>query len=191
MTSLWVILALIVTLNVSWLLTLSAFGSQFEQVAGFLPIDLQNTSSLLTATQAIDQIMTYSSEARLFYWVFFILDNLMPPLVFGALSLLWAYFLSRRKNRWTDLLIASPFLLIPWGVGVFDWFENLCFVVVVSDPSAANALQLMELGLIFTRIKAGFLFATFGLTFVVTGYFLLTLMLRIVRPARRQGVLSA
>jgi len=191
MTSVWVIFALIVTLNVSWLLTLSALGKQFEQIAGLLPIDLQNTVSILSAPQAVEQIMTYSSEARIFYWVFFILDNLMPPIVFGALSLLWAYYLTRRRNPWIDRLIASPFLLIPWGVGVFDWFENLCFVVVVSDPLAANVLQIMELGLIFTRIKAGFLFATFSLTFVLTGYYFVTLVLRLFRPVNRQNLSAA
>lgn len=182
-TSIWVILVLIVALNSSWLVTLDVFGGQFEQIAGYLPIDLQNTSTILSAPQALEQIVTYNTEARIFYWVFFVLDNLMPPLVFGSFTFLWAYYLSRSENRFLNRLRSSAFLLIPLGVGVFDWLENLCFVSVIADPAAANALQLMEVGLIFTRLKAAFLFATFILTFVLTVYHLLTSVLRLRRRA--------
>jgi hypothetical protein len=168
------ILVLIVALNASWLATLNAFGAHFEQVSGYPLIDLQNTSSILSASAAVGQIATYSSDARSLYWSFFILDNIMPPLTFGALALLWAYYLSRGRGGLVARLKNSPFLLIPFGVGLFDWMENLVFVTVVADPAAAGALQMMEIGLIFTRLKAGFLFATFGLTLALTVYHIVT-----------------
>lgn len=173
-SSIITILALIIALNASWLVTLDVFGAQFEQVSGYQPIDLQNTSSILSASAAVEQVSTYPTEARSLYWSFFILDNIMPPLTFGVLSLLWAYYLSRGRGSLVARLKNSPFLLIPFGVGLFDWMENLAFIAVVADPSAASALQVMEIGLIFTRLKAAFLLATFGLTLALTVYHIVT-----------------
>jgi hypothetical protein len=187
-SSIWTILALIIALNVSWVVALDAIGKEFQQLAGRLPIDLQNTSSILTASQAVDQMTAYPPQARIFYWVFFTLDNIMPPLVFGAFALLWAYYLTRRRNKWVDRLLASPFLLIPLGVGIFDWLENLCFITVLTNPTATSALQIMEVGLIFTRLKAGFLFTTFGLTFALTVYYVITLVRTRWFAVDRQGV---
>jgi hypothetical protein len=156
------ILLLVIGLNAYWTLTLAAIGPQFEQIANAPLLDLQNVMGVLSAEDALALVNTYSTEARSFYWQFFTLDNLMPPLVFGSFALLWAWLLQRFPGRWT-WLSSSPLLFVPFGVGFFDILENLCFVLVMSaDPTAA--LPIMQTGLTFVALKAICLFATFGLT---------------------------
>ncbi len=169
------IVAIIVGLNVYWTVTLAMYGAQFQQLAGYLPIDLQNVDNILTPEQALAQIATYTPDVKTLYWSFFILDNIMPPLVFAAFALLWVYFLRRGANRLFDRLLDSPFLLIPLGVGFFDWFENLCYIVAISIYPASGAWQAMEIGLVLVRLKAACLFATFGVTLLLIVFHLYTM----------------
>lgn len=160
----FVLLGLWLLLNVTWTLTLSAFGHQFKVVSGYPPIDLQNVSSILTAEAALNQIATYSNEVKMFYWSFFILDNIIPLLSFGSFSLIWVVMLRRLPYRFYQNLLNSPFILIPWGVGLFDILENLCFILCISGYVQTSAVETMNLGLFFVRLKAICLFATFGTT---------------------------
>jgi hypothetical protein len=157
----WIVL-LIAGLNIYWSLTLGAFGAHFQQAAGVPLLDLQNVSGVLTADAALALITQYSPEARSLYWAFFILDTLMPPLVFGSFGVLWAFLLRRFPQRLT-FLAASPLILLPVGVGLFDWLENLCFVMAMA-ATTGDALPLVQLGQLFVTLKAACLFATFGLT---------------------------
>lgn len=161
------IVALIVLFNVTWPLTLGAFGHQFEAVSGYQPIDLQNVSGILSAEEALTQIATYSSEARSLYWSFFILDNIVPLLSFGAFSLLWAAMLPRLRHPFFQNLLMGPFLLLPWGVGLFDILENLCFILCISGYAGDAASATMTLGLWFVLLKAVCLSATFMTTLVL------------------------
>lgn len=161
--SLLAILVIIVGLNIYWSFTLNAFGAHFEAVAQAPLLDLQNVGSILSPQAAAALITSYSPEARSLYWVFFILDNLLPPLVFGAFALLWAYTFRHFPGRWAEVLPSSPLVLIPLGVGLFDCLENLCFVVAMTGEPAA-ALTTMQIGIVFVYIKAAFLLTTFGLT---------------------------
>ncbi|NOK62762.1 MAG: hypothetical protein GFH27_549305n184 [Chloroflexi bacterium AL-W] len=156
-------LVTVVGLNTYWVLTLNAFGVHFAQVAGAPLLDLENVRGILDATAALTLIQSYSPDARNLYWVFFVLDNLMPPIVFGSFALLWISLLSYLPGRWGDVLPTSPLILLPLGVGFFDCLENLCFVAAMSaDPQAG--LSIMRVGILFVYLKALFLFLTFGLT---------------------------
>jgi hypothetical protein len=157
----WIIL-LVVGLNGYWSLTLEAIGSHFQQIAGAPLLDLQNVNGILSAEAALALVADYSPEARNFYWIFFVLDNLMPPIVFGSFSLLWAYLLQRFPANWTTLA-TSPLLFVPWGVGLFDIWENLCFVLAM-NAEPASALPTMQIGITLVYLKATCLFLTFGLT---------------------------
>lgn len=161
---------IIVGLNLYWTVTLDMYGRQFRQVAGYLPIDLQNVSRIISPAEGLAQIATYTQEAKTLYWSFFILDNIMPPLVFTSFALLWVYFLRANANRLFDRLLDSPFILIPLGVGFFDWFENLCYIVAISVYPDASALQAMQIGLMFVWPKAACLFATFIVTALLIVY---------------------
>lgn len=164
------ILVLILVLNVSWTLTLELFGQHFSRVAGLPLLDLQNVRGVLDVQQATTLISGYSTEAKSLYWSFFIMDNLMPPLVFGSFALLWAKLFSHSTAALPKRLLNSPILLIPLGVGVFDWFENLAFITALSTMPAPGAEQAMQIGLILVQLKALCLFSTFGLTIVFIVY---------------------
>lgn len=165
--SFWSILAIVIGLNIFWTVTLEAFGSTFEQTAGIRPLDLQNVSEVLSAPVALEQISTYSTEARTLYWSFFILDNIVPLVTFGAFSLLWSYFMRRDRNSILQRLLHSPFLLIPLGVGFFDIIENLYFISAIAAVGTGETAQgLLEIGLLFVRLKAFCLFTTFITTMI-------------------------
>lgn len=181
------IVALIVLFNATWIPTLGAFGHQFEAVSGYQPIDLQNVSGILTAEEALAQIATYSTEARSLYWSFFILDNIVPLLSFGAFSLLWAAMLPRLRHPFFQNLLTGPFLLLPWGVGLFDILENLCFILCISGYAGDAASATMTLGLWFVLLKALCLSATFMTTLVLLASLIVVQIrgfwLRVAQPA--------
>ncbi|MFZ4816270.1 MAG: hypothetical protein ACOYL5_17175 [Phototrophicaceae bacterium] len=158
------IVLMIVVLLFSWSLTLQSFGQHFKDVTGSPVLDLENVQSILTVEQALTLINGYSPAAKSLYWSFFIMDNLMPPLVFGSFALLWAKLFSSSSAALAKRLLNSPILLVPLGVGLFDWFENLAFITVLYSAPVASASPIMQLGLILVQLKALCLFATFGLT---------------------------
>jgi len=164
------IVLIIVALNISWTLTLDMFGRHFQAVAGAPLLDLQNVRSILSVDQAAALISTYSNEAKSLYWSFFIMDNLMPPLVFGAFALLWAKLFHDSALVLFKRLTDSPILLLPLGVGLFDWFENLAFITAMVTLPDAGARTALQIGLIFVQLKALCLFATFGLTMAFLVY---------------------
>jgi len=180
------ILILIVGLNIYWGLTLSAFGSHFEQLANAPLLDLENVGSILSPEAAMTLVTSYSSEARSLYWVFFILDNLIPPIVFGSFALLWAYAIRHFPPDWANRLLRSHLLLLPLGVGLFDCLENLCFVLVISGNQELE-FQIMQLGLIFVYLKAICLFLVFGVTPLLI---LTALVSRIRRGSHQMSPLS-
>jgi hypothetical protein len=158
------IVAVVLALNVFWTVTLQAFDLQFRAVAGLPLLDLQNTTGILTPQEALALVAGYSIEARSFYWVFFILDNIVPLVAFGSFAVLWAALLRRTSLAAYEWVQRTPLLLIPFGVGCFDSVENLAFLVAIHQPTATFALTAMQLGLGFVWLKAICLFATFGLT---------------------------
>lgn len=175
-----VIVLVIVLLNVFWTTTLATFGSHFEQISGFQPIDLQNVSSILSAEDALQQISTYTAETRSLYWSFFILDNFVPLIVFGAFSLLWVMLLRWLPGTFFQNLLASPFILLPWGVGLFDIAENVLFVTAINNVSEPNVLAILNTGLMFTRLKAFCLFVSFFTTMLlVLSVFVITVRQRL------------
>lgn len=160
----WLLVCIVVTLNLYWVVTLGAFDTQFRAVSGFPLLDLQNDldpQRIMTPTKALQQINSYSQEAKTLYWSFFILDNIMPPLTFSSFALLWVYFLRSQPNRLYQRLLNSSFVLIPVGVGVFDWFENLGYVAAMHAADASMMQLAIWIGLSFKWIKAACVFATF------------------------------
>lgn len=170
----------VIALNVYWTTILDPLGRQFEAVSGLPMLDLQNSlspDSILTPQRFMDQIATYSSEAKTLYWSFFILDNIMPPLAFGSFALLWVLLLKRNPTRLTQWLLGSYILLIPLGVGFFDWWENLAYISAIHNYPNPGTMTAVVIGLIFKWVKAVFIPPTFLLTQVFVIYY----VYRIVR----------
>ena len=177
------IVALVIGLNVYWSVLLEQFGAHFERVAGAPLLDLENVESILSASEAAALIARYSQEGQTLYWQFFVLDTLFPPIVFASFALLWVAMLKNVTAPLVVRFLNSPLLLIPLGVGFFDWWENLAFVTAVTTPAAAT-LPLLQIGLAFVWLKAICLFSTFGLTLGV----ILVRILLAIRPRLGQLV---
>jgi len=157
------LIACLVTLNVVWLVILRSIGSHFEEIAGYPLLDLQNSVSpdaVMTPTRALAQIVTYTSDAKSLYWSFFILDNMMPQLTFGLFALLWVSLLRGMPHQLARRLLGSYVLLVPLGVGVFDWIENLGYLAAIHS-SPAGTLPWLYAGLIAKWLKAACLLLTF------------------------------
>lgn len=157
----WAIVALVIGLNLYWTAVLNAFGAHFTQVSGQVLLDLQNVDGILSSAEAHALIERYSSEARTLYWIFFGLDNIFPPLVFGSFALLWVRLLRADGPHWERTLRRSPLLWLPLGVGFFDSIENLFFVTAITGGPAVDAFLYLQIGLVFVWLKAICLFATF------------------------------
>lgn len=161
--------------NIAWVLILGAFDTQFRQVAGYPLPDLQNDlagATVMTPARFLEQAASYTQEARTLYWAFFILDNIMPQLSFGAFALLWVALLRRTPRRWASRLLRGPLLLIPLGVGLFDWVENVAYVWVISQPTDPNVLGVLYVGLVAKWIKGACVPMTMFGTLPLLGAFL-------------------
>ena len=160
----------ILLLNAAWLVTLAAIGEQFRRAAGVPLLDLQNSvlpGEAMTPSRALEQIAAYPPDAVGLYWSFFVLDGIVPPLVFGAFALLWANLLRDRPGRLQRLLLGTPALLVPFGVGAFDWVENLGYVSAIAAADPATATTAIWVALVAKWVKAAFLQVTFLTTAVV------------------------
>ena len=166
----------LLALNIAWVLILGAFDAQFRQVSGYPLPDLQNDlapETIMTPARFLEQATSYTQEARTLYWAFFILDNIMPQLSFGAFALLWVVLLRRLPWGWATRLFRSSLLLIPLGVGLFDWVENVAYVWVISQPADPNVLAVLYVGLATKWIKGACVMLTMFGTWPLLGAFLL------------------
>ncbi|MFB9991077.1 hypothetical protein ACFFLM_03645 [Deinococcus oregonensis] len=157
----------LIGVNVVWIVILAAYGPHFQQVAGFQLLDLQNAfraPQRITFTEALRQVSLYSPEARALYWPFFILDNIMPQLAFSSFAVLWAHLLKGVPTNAAQWFLHSPLLLLPLGVGFFDWFENLGYILAMHTASPRTRHAAMFAALTAKWIKAACLLPTFILT---------------------------
>jgi hypothetical protein len=178
----------VLALNVTWLVILAAIGTQFERLAGVPLLDLQNSvlpGEAMTPARALAQIASYPPEAVGLYWSFFILDTVMPLLVFGSFALLWANLLHARTGRLRHLVLGTPLLLAPFGVGLFDWIENLAYVSAIAASDTTTATAVLWIGLVAKWVKAAFIPVTFLVTGAVAAAVLLARW-RAGRPATAQ-----
>jgi hypothetical protein len=184
--NIWFILSFVVLANIWWTITLQAFNHQFLAVTGFPLPDLQNGSfgPRLTLESFQTQIASYSDAARELYWSFYILDNVVPVVAFAPFALLWIYVLRRNPNRLFNWLLASPFVLIPLGIGIFDWWENLFYLSAIQSGIAPSTPLLIQAGFIFGFIKGICVQATFFLTLPFFLYHLIAQLLRWTREKR-------
>jgi hypothetical protein len=164
----------VIALNVYWVLLLQPLDTHFRAVSGYPLVDLQNEMTpegMITPERFMDQIATYTSEAKTFYWAFFILDTIMPPLTFGSFALLWVLLLRRNPTRITQWLLGSYVLLIPLSVGFFDWWENLAYITAIHNYPNPGTMTAVVMGLVFKWVKAAFIPPTFLLTLIFIGYY--------------------
>lgn len=129
----------------------------------------------------LEQLGDYTEASRLVYWIFFMLDNIMPQLAFGSIALLWVYFWRSNPNRLYDWLLGGYAVLIPLGVGVFDWLENLFYLVAIHAYPAPGTVWAVVAGLTFKWLKAACVFPSTLLVPVFLAYHLFCALQRRIK----------
>lgn len=172
----WVLVGAFVALNVYWTLLLRVLDEQFRATTGGLPLlDLQNSlapARIITPERFLSQLSSYTESSILLYWVFFVLDSIFPLLLFGTYALLWVCLWNNSPDRLSQWLLGSYVMLIPLGIQLFDWGENLFYVLVIhSYPEPGTAFAVYA-GLAFKWIKAACVFPTTLLTPLFLAWFL-------------------
>jgi hypothetical protein len=162
----WQTVAFLILTNIWWAITLQAIDSRFTALTGFRLPDLQNGTfaPALTVQSFQTQIAAYTDSARAVYLGFFVLDNTVPFLAFAPFALLWASLLKRQHTRLSAWLLATPFVLIPAMVGVFDVWENLFYLTAIELAPASGTAQLIQAGFVFGFVKGLCVQATLYLT---------------------------
>lgn len=180
---------LVLALNVYWLVILAVINREFQGVTNGHPLlDLQNSlapGEIITPAKVLEQLGDYTGASKFIYWVFFVLDNIMPQLAFGSIALLWVFFWRSNPNRLYNWLLGGYAVLIPLGVGVFDWLENLFYLVAIHAYPAPNTVWVVVAGLTFKWLKAACVYPSTMLTPVFLVYHLFRAL---QRRARRQFV---
>lgn len=182
-----VILAWLIAINAQWVVTLQAFGAQFERSAGAPVLDLANVQGVLSPEAAQRLVQGYSEVGVALYWTFFAMDNVVPLLSFGSFALLWAMLLARSGLRLGHRLARSSLLLVPFAVGGLDIVENLFFVAAIASASSTEQLTLLAWGLGFTQAKAAAIGATMVGTIALLGMFAVGRW-RVARTSAREVV---
>ncbi len=182
---------LVLALNVYWLVILAVINREFQGVTNGHPLlDLQNSlapGEIITLAKVLEQLGDYTGASRLIYWVFFMLDNIMPHLAFGAIALLWVYFWRSNPNRLYDWLLGGYAVLIPLGVGFFDWLENLFYLVAIHAYPSPDTVWAVVVGLTFKWLKAACVYPSTLLLPV----FLVYHLLRAIRRRTRRSLIGS
>jgi hypothetical protein len=172
----WVIVTAFLALNVYWPVLLGVLDEQFREATNGLPLlDLQNSfapGSIVTPARVLEQLPAYTDTSVLLYWVFFVLDSIFPLLVFGTYSLLWVCLWRNSPDRVSRWWMGSYVALIPLGIQLFDWGENLFYVLAIHNYPEPGTVTAIYAGLVFKWLKVACVLPTTLLTPVFLAYFL-------------------
>ena len=125
------------------------------------PIDLQ---FFYTPEKAYGMIASYGDEIRASYRTFELTGDIAYPIVytlFFALAITWLFQRGFASNS-----NMNQYNVVPFGAWLFDLFENLCIVTMLSIyPSTPSALAWIST--IFTMVK--WLFAVASVLLLLYG----------------------
>ena len=114
---------------------------------GVGPIDLQ---FFYTPEKAYGMVTSYSPEVRSAYRFFELTGDIIYPVVytlFFALAISWLF-----RRGFPSESVMHRYNVVPFGAWLFDLFENLCIVTMLSVyPSTPAALAWIAT--IFTMVK--------------------------------------
>ena len=125
------------------------------------PIDLQ---FFYTPEKVYGMIASYGDEVRASYRTFEMTGDIIYPIVytlFFSLAITWLF-----QRGFASSSTTHQYNVVPFGAWLFDLFENLCIVAMLSIyPSTPSALAWMST--IFTMLK--WLFAVASVLLILYG----------------------
>jgi hypothetical protein len=173
-TKQWWVVVLIFFLNFASFRILFGLEHRFTQLTGTKVFDTQND---LTAQKLLEQLPTYTGEARPAYNAFAAFDYLFPLVAAVFLVVLWTLLLKVNPNKLAKGLLHQNFSLLPFSATLFDWLENLSIAGVLQTSDNPN-MFLVNLVIIFKRLKLASLGVTGLLTIALILFTAITLLLK-------------
>jgi hypothetical protein len=157
----WIVVALILQLSTFRLLKI--IGKQFEAVTNQHEVfDFQNR---LTWQDIYRQLPDYTPASKRLYTRFFIADFFFPFCASLFLSLLWTAIFQRPDAPVFNQLLAWGVPLLAFSPTVFDWGENVFFLILV-HLYPKQSVPLARVGVVCKRLKLLSLVLTLGGTMV-------------------------
>lgn len=166
-----------------WNTTFGIIEEQFARVTDGLV--LLDTQVFFTAAPILEQVASYSEEARSLLWVFFILDNVIPQLVFFSYALLWVYLWKSSSNKLYTRLLNSYWMLFPLGVGFWDWVENIFLLQVVHLQAEAPAFVIPG-AIVAHNLKILFVIPTSLATYLLIAFWVVMWVRKLFMGQRRR-----
>jgi hypothetical protein len=159
----WIVLLALASQLITFRL-LRQTGQQFQGVTGGHEVfDFQNR---LTIAAIRHQLPAYTARSRALYYRFFVIDFFFPLFASCFISLVWAALLQRPEFPLAGRQLGSTLPLLAFLPTVFDWGENVCFLVIVwRYPEWLPALAAAGVG--FKRLKLVSLFAVLSSTLLL------------------------
>ena len=153
---------------------LRSVGTQFQKVTNnHEAFDFQNK---LTVNEIYTQLRDYTAASKAIYTRFFVADFFFPLFASLFLSLLWTLIFQRSGVTLFAQLLEWNVPLLTFLPAVFDWGENISFVVMISRyPNRVSGLASVAIA--FKRLKL----LTLILTILVTIGLLLVAAILIIR----------
>jgi len=121
---------------------------------GVSPIDLQ---FFYTPEKVYGMVASYNPEVRVAYRFFELTGDLIYPIVytlFFALAISWLF-----QRGFPSDSVMHKYNVVPFGAWLFDLFENLCIVAMLSVYPSTPA-TLAWISTIFTMVKWLFVIPT-------------------------------
>jgi hypothetical protein len=106
------------------------FDPAFQAVtAGHQIIDLQQS---ITPDSIYSELPDYTASSRRIYFWFMVADFIFPASAGLAMALLWAWLVKVAPNSIYRVLMRLPIFALPLLTTLFDWMENVGFLLLVN-----------------------------------------------------------
>lgn len=130
--------------------------------SGLRPVDLAFPT---TPELIFSQLPSYTDATLRAYGWFAAVDFLYPPTLAMFFASLWAWLFVRTPNSFFVALQSRGILLLPFAAALFDWLENIGFLIVIfSYPPELRGVA--EAACAFKTAKLAVHGADIGLTLI-------------------------
>ena len=124
----WVVATFAGTAACIWIFNVVITPPFEAATSGYRPIDLQFP---ITVDLLQEQLPAYGPDSRRIYVWFQVVDFIFPALAGLFTALLWAWMVNLAGLAILDRLAGAGLLLVPFVPAVFDWLENVGFLILV------------------------------------------------------------
>ncbi|WP_247826263.1 hypothetical protein [Arthrobacter antioxidans] len=144
----WWVIAVAVVATAGSLILLQATGARVDRFVGYPPFDLQTP---LSVESILVQAPLYDGPARQAYLSFLVVDTVFPLAASVLLCLVLARSLTVLE-RLRGFPSVNLVVLIPLVGALFDWTENVFFMLAIWDPDGLGSWAVIAVGVKAAKI---------------------------------------